>query len=820
MNIYSFCSVHYNSVNRQNSVGLMGKLSNIFNFSSKKKLMQKQKELEEKIANLESQSVDPLDPGERIKRLSGWNSPENEFSIPTIDAFPRDTASDYTVMVGDSSYSDDDLGSIVNRGVMDSCANPTMSGGRGGFVGADANVGVMPANLQAWYMSQSFIGHQACAIIAQHWLVDKACTQAGEDAVRNGWRLKGDGEDDFDEGHKELIEDFDIKFKIRNQLVQLNRFNNIFGIRICIFVVKSDDPQYYEKPFNIDGVKKGSYVGISQVDPYWTMPIMTRQATADPADPSFYEPEYWTISGKRYHKSHLIIARGPEPADILKPMYIFGGIPMTQRIYERVYAAERTANEAPLLATNKRTTAIHMDLAKAALNENALIEKLKFWVKFRDNHAIKILGKDESMEQFDTNLSDFDSLIMNQFQLVAAIAKTPATKLLGTSPKGFNATGEFETVSYHEELESIQAHIYQPFLERHYQILLRSLGLDMGVSVVWEPVDSMSAAAQADINHKNALTNEIYANIGAVSPDEVRQRIRDDKYSGFDILSDEEAETEMGLTPENEADLIRAETSLAKEKEGGRESSKRKENNPGWFGNRDSKDAIDVALVEDGTLDELEGLVNQLELILMPDAKSGLDFLGAYSSDSASVTPSIKGSYKPSTIASIKGMISQIKSGKIVDEMPESQHPKFKTNGLVIGVENPKGTVRRGKDWEVTMPHHYGYIKGFRGEDGDHMDCFFGDNPDYEKVYVIYQVDENGKFDEHKCMLGFDSKSAAVKGYNDAFSDGWDGLGHVKEMTVDQFKKWLNGFVMDDCSTPLDAECIERDVSGTPWMSM
>ena len=141
-----------------------------------------------------------------------------------------------------------------------------------------------------------------------------------------------------------------------------------------------------------------------------------------------------------------------------------------------MYAAERTANEAPLLALNKRTTTIHVDTDKALLNEKSFLEKILLWIKYRDNHAVKILGKEETMEQFDTSLTDFDSVIMNQYQLVAAIAKTPATKLLGTSPKGFNSTGEFESISYHEELESIEEHTMDPTLDRHYAISMRHLG--------------------------------------------------------------------------------------------------------------------------------------------------------------------------------------------------------------------------------------------------------------------------------------------------------------------------------------------------------
>ena len=40
-----------------------------------------------------------------------------------------------------------------------------------------------------WYASQGFIGYQMCAIIAQNWLVDKACRMPGRDAIRQGYDI-------------------------------------------------------------------------------------------------------------------------------------------------------------------------------------------------------------------------------------------------------------------------------------------------------------------------------------------------------------------------------------------------------------------------------------------------------------------------------------------------------------------------------------------------------------------------------------------------------------------------------------------------------
>ena len=60
-------------------------------------------------------------------------------------------------------------------------------------------------------------------------------------------------------------------------------------------------------------------------------------------------------------ESHFVILRGPEVSDILKPSYLYGGLPLTQLILERVYGAERTANEAPMLALTKRLVVRYME---------------------------------------------------------------------------------------------------------------------------------------------------------------------------------------------------------------------------------------------------------------------------------------------------------------------------------------------------------------------------------------------------------------------------------------------------------------------------
>ena len=124
---------------------------------------------------------------------------------------------------------------------------------------------------------------------------------------------------------------------------------------------------------------------------------------------------------------------------------------------------------------------------------------------------------------------------------------------------------------------------------------------------------------------------------------------------------------------------------------------------------------------------------------------------------------------------------------------------KVSVAGMQVTIENPKGSARTGKDkdgtaWSVKMPAHYGYLNRTLGRDNDHIDVYLGEKLKSPTVYIVNQIDaKTGKFDEHKCMIGYESKSDALADYVKAFSDGKgkDRIGSVAEMHMDRFKDWI-----------------------------
>jgi hypothetical protein len=119
--------------------------------------------------------------------------------------------------------------------------------------------------------------------------------------------------------------------------------------------------------------------------------------------------------------------------------------------------------------------------------------------------------------------------------------------------------------------------------------------------------------------------------------------------------------------------------------------------------------------------------------------------------------------------------------------------------GMDISIENPAGSVRRDlhnepPKWQTVMPHHYGYIKGTVGYDKDHLDVFIKPHTDphwHGTVYVVNQKTPGNRFDEHKCMVGFDSEQKAKDAYLSAYEPGWEKNIHsIATMPLTEFKQW------------------------------
>lgn len=123
-------------------------------------------------------------------------------------------------------------------------------------------------------------------------------------------------------------------------------------------------------------------------------------------------------------------------------------------------------------------------------------------------------------------------------------------------------------------------------------------------------------------------------------------------------------------------------------------------------------------------------------------------------------------------------------------------HGRCVFQGLPVSIENRKGSTRSWYDphekkaGTTKMKHAYGYIRGTKGTDGDHVDVYIGPDKNADTVFVVHQrkAPDFKEFDEDKCMLGFSSGKEAKDAYMAQY-DKPGFFGGMTAMPMEEFKE-------------------------------
>ena len=200
--------------------------------------------------------------------------------------------------------------------------------------------------------------------------------------------------------------------------------------------------------------------------------------TANPLNADFMKPKKWYISGNAgiIDSSRVIPLTIFEAPSLIKPLFNFFGISLTQFMKNYVSSADIARQSLSDMLLRFRSEIIKSDLIK--INPSEAISRAKAINKQKNNNALMLLTKDEEYIQSITPLSGLDKLIAQLQENVAVSARMPSVKLLGLTPSGFNATGDFDLASYYDEIMSLQNSKIKPVIEKILDLLVKSFGWD------------------------------------------------------------------------------------------------------------------------------------------------------------------------------------------------------------------------------------------------------------------------------------------------------------------------------------------------------
>lgn len=392
-------------------------------------------------------------------------------------------------------------------------------------------------NNQQGFCGMGFPGYTYLAELAQRSEY-RAPTETIANEMTREW-VKFTGADE--KKLKELQEAFE-EFRVQDHLRALGLMDGFYGrgqLYINIKGQESDVRRMLPLLYNPANIPRGSLLGFKPIEPVWTTPYMYN--SNDPTRDDFYVPSAWYVLGKRTHATRLLTVVGRPLPDLLKPAYNFGGLSLSQMIEPYVVRWLKTVDGVNKMINNYSTSGVSTNMqAELAGEDGEAVKRAHLFNVMRGNLGLMVLDKDsEEFFQYNTPLSELSKLQAQAQEHMAAPTHIPLVKLTGISPSGLNASSEGEIKVFYDFIAAEQENTLDTVLTAILKIVQCHLwgAIDPDIKHQWVPLDTPTDTELAQIRKSDADAAAIYIDRGTISPDEDRERLRNDPNSGYTHLT-------------------------------------------------------------------------------------------------------------------------------------------------------------------------------------------------------------------------------------------------------------------------------------------
>ena len=287
------------------------------------------------------------------------------------------------------------------------------------------------------------------------------------------------------------------------------------GGGLIVMGVGRDDPALPLDPARVaDG-------GLSYLHVLNRHQVSLGDAIMDPVDPMFGEPEYFQINGSgrsvRIHPSRVVPFKGkriPALRGLAGDDWYWGDSEFVS-VIDAVRNAEAAMNGyASLIEEAKLDTVTIPNLTQTLATQEGealILKRVSVANAIKSTHNTRILdggrSKDSPGETWETRQISWNGMpdmIRTYAAAVAGAFDIPATRFLGKSPDGMNATGQGDERNYADKIGADQEAKLRPALDRIDPVLLRSAGVTPSPSVnyTFPPLAKMTDSEAADVFYK------------------------------------------------------------------------------------------------------------------------------------------------------------------------------------------------------------------------------------------------------------------------------------------------------------------------------
>lgn len=384
------------------------------------------------------------------------------------------------------------------------------------------------------------------AMYAEEGIARKVIEIIPGDMLRE-WRKFEDNSQDQDQQKK--IRETEQRFKYRDTCAQALTWARLYGGASIIPVLEGDPD--YSKPFNPAMIRKNGLKRFAVVDAR-NLPANT-SGTIDPLDDNFLEPEFYTTSGgraKKIHKSWLFRANGIRLPQNLLTQNGYYHLSVLENIKREIKNAITTSSETAQLFGEQNLDILSvtgLNNAMSAGQEENIKKRFESYAELKSLFRLVVVDSEEQFNNRTFSVSGIDAIMGMMYTLVAGAADIPVTRLLGTSAKGLNSTGEGDVRNYYDNIGARQESELRQMLDWMDTFAFKSDSLDAEKLEYSFPSLWQESETERDARLLNrAQRDQIYLLNGIVTEGQIASELVADKVYNF--IDDEyvEALNEMG----------------------------------------------------------------------------------------------------------------------------------------------------------------------------------------------------------------------------------------------------------------------------------
>jgi phage-related protein (TIGR01555 family) len=361
----------------------------------------------------------------------------------------------------------------------------------------------------------------------EDWLAGKIVDIPVDDMTRK-WRTFEDPDASPEDLDK--LAEADKAFGVRAKFAEALRWARLYGGAVMVLGV--DGAGELEEELDLERVTEGSLKYALVLDRHDVEPRV--ENFTDPEAPDFRKPTYYVISSgsNLIHHSRVIYFDGLSLPWRERQMENYWGLSVLQRVYEAVLNASSIADSVSSMTYEAKIDVVQVkDLFHeiSSKGSEAIAQRFLVGDQIKSINNMMLIDMDrESYEQKELQFTGLSDLILRYLNIAAAAADIPATRLLGESAPGLNATGVEQTRQYYDMVAAQQGSKLCPMLDAFDQIFVRSvLGyypekLTSSFDSLWQA----SEVEQSQIELSRAQADRLYIESGTITSSIAVKRLK------------------------------------------------------------------------------------------------------------------------------------------------------------------------------------------------------------------------------------------------------------------------------------------------------